>query len=195
MEPPSPVISLVMPCDNLLKERLSISKDSSDCPSISMNPGLTTSPDASMTRLALAPSSVPMAAMRSPRIAISPAYHGFPVPSRMWPWRISTSYGASGMLCCLQATMDGARATHKQRLNPRVLLFGFMSTSLSRSPPDRPPSSGASFLLHPGLRFRKKALPISRGPFSPVPHWRSPAHPCADRGYLQGQLGRCRPEA
>ena len=41
--------------------------------------------------LGLAFSSDPMAAMRSPRIAISPAYHGFPVPSRMWPWRMSTS--------------------------------------------------------------------------------------------------------
>src|ERR1700728_816435 len=37
------------------------------------------------------------------------------------------------MLCWLQATMAGASATHKQRtLSLRVVLFGFMSTSLWR---------------------------------------------------------------
>src|SRR5215472_4482529 len=38
-----------MPCDSLLKERLSMSSAISDCPSMSMNPGETTRPVASTT--------------------------------------------------------------------------------------------------------------------------------------------------
>src|ERR1700677_3420199 len=54
MELPSPVISVVIPCESLLNERLSISKDISDCPSMSINPGETICPVASITFLACA---------------------------------------------------------------------------------------------------------------------------------------------
>ena len=41
IDPPSPVISVVMPCESLLSERLSIKSEVSDCPSMSINPGAT----------------------------------------------------------------------------------------------------------------------------------------------------------
>ena len=66
IEAPSPVISVVMPCDNLLSERLSTSRAISDWPSMSIKPGETTRPEASIVRLALAPARLPMAAIRSP---------------------------------------------------------------------------------------------------------------------------------
>src|SRR5271166_1748374 len=60
---------------------------------MSMNPGATMRPAASMRCLALAPSSRPMAAMRPPRMPMSAAYQGAPVPSITWPCSMITSYG------------------------------------------------------------------------------------------------------
>ncbi len=48
---------------------------------MSINPGATTSPRASMTRFAVTSAPRwPIAAIRSPRIAMSPSNQGFPVP-------------------------------------------------------------------------------------------------------------------
>src|SRR5438874_6743655 len=57
-----------------------------------MNPGATTRPCASISRLACASCKSPTAAMRSPLTATSPANQGFPAPSMMWPLRMSRSY-------------------------------------------------------------------------------------------------------
>src|ERR1035441_5977857 len=65
----------------------------SDCPSMSMNPGATTMPRASMLRRAGWPSRCPTAAILPARMPMSPAYHGEPVPSMMRPLRITMSYG------------------------------------------------------------------------------------------------------
>src|SRR5690349_6947396 len=61
---------------------------------MSMNPGATTMPRASMVFRAGAPARSPMAAICPFRIPTSPAYQGEPVPSMMWPLRMTRSYGA-----------------------------------------------------------------------------------------------------
>src|ERR1051325_520626 len=66
---------------------------SSDCPSMSMNPGATTMPCASVVRFAAAGPRLPMAAILPPRMATSAAYQGEPVPSMTCPLRIIRSYG------------------------------------------------------------------------------------------------------
>lgn len=62
---------------------------------MSMKPGATTRPDASIRSRVRAPSSPPggvMRAMRSPRMATSPRYHGLPDPSTIRPPVMTTSY-------------------------------------------------------------------------------------------------------
>jgi hypothetical protein len=54
MEPPSPVTSVVTPIITLLIARGSMRTFCSDCPSMSMKPGATTSPRASIVRFARA---------------------------------------------------------------------------------------------------------------------------------------------
>src|SRR2546430_3378341 len=48
IDPPSPVISVVIPWESLLSERLSRSRETSDWPSMSMKPGATMRPLASI---------------------------------------------------------------------------------------------------------------------------------------------------
>ena len=59
----------------------------SDWPSMSMKPGATISPFASMVVRAVASGNRPIATMRPSRMATSPWYHGEPVPSMMRPLR------------------------------------------------------------------------------------------------------------
>src|ERR1700733_11955885 len=56
-----------------------------------MNPGATTLPAASIVRLRGAAARLPMVAIFPSRMPTSPAYHGEPVPSMMWPWVITRS--------------------------------------------------------------------------------------------------------
>src|ERR1700690_2721616 len=58
---------------------------------MSIKPGAAVSPWASMVSLAGAPSRIPMAAMVSPLVPMSPWYHGLPDPSTMWAWRMTMS--------------------------------------------------------------------------------------------------------
>ena len=44
-----------------------------------------------IVRFVEAPSSFPSEAILPPRIPISPEYHGDPVPSTMWPFRMTRS--------------------------------------------------------------------------------------------------------
>ena len=60
---------------------------------MSMNPGATTSPCASMRRVAGASASRPIAAIRPLRIPTSAAYQGEPVPSTTRPLTMTTSNG------------------------------------------------------------------------------------------------------
>ncbi len=73
---PSPRIIVVTPCVTMLTTRLSPRTSADpDCAWISMNPGATTRPRASIRRLALARASHPagvMRAIRSPVMATSP---------------------------------------------------------------------------------------------------------------------------
>src|SRR5450755_6403 len=77
--------------------RLSMSSDVSDCPSMSMNPGETMSPRASIDFFAAAPFRLPMAVMRSPVMPMSAEYQGLPEPSMIWPLRMTTSKACDGL--------------------------------------------------------------------------------------------------
>ena len=92
---PSPVTSVVTPCMILLAARLSTRTLNSDWPSMSMKPGATTSPDASMRVRAIAFERSPIAAIRSPETPTSPGYQGAPVPSTIRPPAMITSYEAA----------------------------------------------------------------------------------------------------
>src|ERR1041385_7176483 len=84
-DPPSPVISEVMPWKIFDGRRGSTRMGNSDWPSMSMKPGATTLPAASMVRLRGAAERLPMAEILPSRMPRSPEYHGDPVPSMMWP--------------------------------------------------------------------------------------------------------------
>src|ERR1035438_8912961 len=58
---------------------------------MSMNPGATTLPAASMVRLRGAAVRLLMAAFLPSRMPTSPEYQGEPVPSMMWPWVMTRS--------------------------------------------------------------------------------------------------------
>ena len=95
MLPPSPVNSVVMPW-KILEGRWGLtSMVNSDCPNMSMNPGVTIIPAASMVCFALPRISVAISTMRPPLMASSPEYQGEPVPSMMRPFRIIRSYDGS----------------------------------------------------------------------------------------------------
>ena len=63
----------------------------SDCPSISINPGATTLPCASMVCLRDAWFRFPIAEILPFRMPTSPEYQGEPVPSMMCPLMMTTS--------------------------------------------------------------------------------------------------------
>src|ERR1700678_3458688 len=66
----------------------------SDWPSLSMNPGATTLPAASIVRLRGEAERLPMAATLPSRMPRSPEYQGEPVPSIMWPLVMTRSKGS-----------------------------------------------------------------------------------------------------
>jgi len=90
-DPPSPVISVVMPWKIFDGSVGSTSTVSSDCPSMSMKPGATIFPCASIVCFAGAPARRPIAAIRPSRMATSAAYQGEPVPSITRPLAITRS--------------------------------------------------------------------------------------------------------
>src|SRR5262252_6572806 len=87
---------------------------------MSMKPGATTMPCASIFCFALACERLPIAATLPSRIPMSPKYQGEPVPSMTWPWVMITSNDG----CC--ATQQRNRAnrksdierTRKRRMGP-----------------------------------------------------------------------------
>src|SRR5258708_1049255 len=76
----------------------------SDCPSMSMKPGATTFPRASMVRERCAPLRLPMEAIFPARIPISPEYQGEPVPSMTWPLGMNRSEDWAGWRASKGAT-------------------------------------------------------------------------------------------
>src|SRR5688572_8741949 len=83
-----------MPCRTFDSARPSTSSTISDWPRRSMKPGATTAPRASIRRRAGAPSSRPIAAIRSPRIPTSARNQGAPLPSTTRPFAMTRSYSA-----------------------------------------------------------------------------------------------------
>ena len=84
----------------------------SDWPSMSMKPGATTLPAASMVRLRGAAERLPMAAILPSRMPRSPEYQGEPVPSMMWPLVMTRSKAAFGR----EREMRTAGILRRQRL-------------------------------------------------------------------------------
>src|SRR5262245_25991542 len=82
---------------------------------MSMNPGATTRPDASIVRAAVFPFRSPMAAIFPPRIPTSARNHGLPVPSTTLPRCSSRSKS------CALATVD-TMAAQVRRLATRASL-------------------------------------------------------------------------
>src|SRR6266853_5019112 len=68
----------------------------SDCPNMSIKPGATTLPWASMVRVRASPDRLPMAAIFPPRMPMSPEYQGEPDPSMMWPLVMTRSKAGLG---------------------------------------------------------------------------------------------------
>src|SRR5215475_6162728 len=86
------MISVVTPWRTLLSALGLIGRVKSEWVLMSMNPGATASPCASITRVALSPRRGPIAAMRPSATARSPPTPGLPVPSIRRPLRIRMSY-------------------------------------------------------------------------------------------------------
>ena len=91
MEKPSPITCRVTPWRRSLWPRPSTSSDSVDQDSMLMKPGATALPVASISRRAVPAAFGPTYAMRSPRMATSPATPGDPLPSYTVPPRTSRS--------------------------------------------------------------------------------------------------------
>src|SRR4051794_18112347 len=104
----------------------------SECEWMSMNPGATIRPLASMTRPAFAPGSRwPMAAIRSPRIARSPSNHGFPVPSTIRPPRMRMSQGSSATAGGWPEARPGSvRTTHVTKTSNGLIILAPRSQNL-----------------------------------------------------------------
>ena len=91
---PSPMISVVIPWVILERQRPSCISGTIACDWISMKPGQTTCPEASMTSAAAPAGICPArstAAILSPLRATSPKYQGLPEPSTMRPPVITAS--------------------------------------------------------------------------------------------------------
>ena len=103
---------------------------------MSMKPGATTSPLASISRFALPAGTRPTATIWSPRIATSPWNHGLPVPSTILPLRMTRSYGHVGRQC-----PDPGQVTARAAGSPRSIERG----EQGRRPPGRMVTSGTRF--------------------------------------------------
>src|SRR5688572_22555515 len=88
-----PTTSVVTPWRTLDSADGHLSYTRSECEWMSMNPGVTISPLASITRSASPVSPGPTAAMRSPSTATSAARAGAPLPSTTVPFRIRSDQG------------------------------------------------------------------------------------------------------
>src|SRR5687768_12381160 len=83
---------------------------------MSMNPGTTYRPVASITRVAVAPAKDPTVTMRPPRTPISAGNHGFPVPSSTRPLRTIRSY------CCWAPAVNAGRSKHARSTTRESLI-------------------------------------------------------------------------
>ena len=130
IELPSPVISVVMPWKIFEGRRGSTRMVSSDWPSMSMKPGATTFPAASMVRLRGAAERLPMAAIFPSRIPMSPEYHGEPVPSMMWPWVMTRSKAGD----CAKVNEANSWKARWRRIVVSQVIFIFLFIFLSMNP-------------------------------------------------------------
>src|SRR5262249_35643677 len=101
-KPHMPVTSVVTPCRSLDSAEGTWSREKSEWACMSMKPGVTRCPRASITRPDSPSSSGAMAATRSPRRPTSATWAGAPLPSTTAPPRMSqsklTASGLGGLL-------------------------------------------------------------------------------------------------
>src|SRR5579864_5957261 len=95
---------------------------------MSMKPGATTLPAASMVRLRAEAERLPMAAILPSRIPMSPEYHGEPVPSMMWPFVMTMSKEPAVWAGRVDTNNDDAQ---KRRIRIELIHFQFTFISLS----------------------------------------------------------------
>src|SRR5262245_9609943 len=147
-----------MPWVILLAPRLSTSRLYSDWPIMSMKPGATTSPAASTLRFAVAPSSLPTAAILSPTTQTSALNQGAPEPSTTRPPANSRS-PVKGLA--------GAAATAMAAANTRASATRGRGYLIERKPPAtrilQEPVGAARDRLVPS--FRELRDPQIRQPF------------------------------
>src|SRR5215216_2263717 len=90
-----------------------------ECVWISMNPGATIFPAASMVRVAGASMRGAIRTIVSLRTAMSPRYHGLPVPSTMRPLRITRS-NAGACARGVATTKDSDAAARRKEMDTRM---------------------------------------------------------------------------
>ena len=122
--PPSPPIPVVTPISSLLSARGFVCKTSPDASSISIQPGETYLPVASISRLPL-PSILPILTKRPSLIATSARIHGFPAPSSTRPFRMTTSYAGSPVCAAMDtaATFKSSRVISDKVKRLRIKFF------------------------------------------------------------------------
>jgi hypothetical protein len=88
---------------------------------MSMNPGATAIPAASIVESAFAVTRDPMATILPSRMPTSPEYQGEPVPSMMWPLRIIRS----NCCCCAVSEVKNPARPKMQRRKRKRFPVGF----------------------------------------------------------------------
>ena len=119
-----------------------------------MKPGATVSPVASMTRVAAASPRRPMSTIRPPRMPMSAASHGLPLPSRTRPFRIRTSYRAGAA--------SAARSAPSGRAERRAKRMSRIGTASFLLKPGGDGEASAGLAAHCTTDSRRKIVAKSR---------------------------------
>src|SRR5882724_920123 len=138
------MISVVTPWRTLLSALGLIGRVKSEWVLMSMKPGATARPPASITLVASVSSSAPMAAMRPSRMARSPGLPAAPVPSSSRPPRIRMSKGIGSLAPVPQRCPQAA-------VEPEAVAWRRRGERADAIEPDAGPLETA-FLQHPARR-------------------------------------------
>src|SRR6202035_5779282 len=129
-----------------------------DWPSMSMKPGATTLPPASMVRLRGAVVRLPMAAILPSRMPTSPEYHGEPVPSMMWPL-VMTRSKADGVCAIARRAHEKTNNSTRTRRGPNLasIRAPLVRDYAQRNPnPQRQPFVHREMARHRGDDFHQQ---------------------------------------
>src|SRR5262249_10948450 len=115
------MISVVTPWRTLLSAFGLIGRVKSEWVLMSMKPGATARPSASITRIAVAARRGPIAAIRPSATARSPATPGLPLPSISMPLRIRMSYAMPSLVLEREALHHRGAAEFRAQPIDRML--------------------------------------------------------------------------